>query len=92
MDASEKLAQKERELRDLVRMKEYSGNLVAYLEDLSAKFEVLNEGSAVVAKVCANWDRVFGVMATADQHTRLVQTDLRPEDDDEARASASSSS
>lgn len=62
------------------------GNLVKYLEDLSAKFETLNEGSAVVAKVVANWDRVFAVMATADQHESLVQTELTPEDGEEEGA------
>lgn len=69
------LALKEKELRDLTRLKEFSGALVTNLEDVSRKLEVLLEGSAVVAQVLGNWDRVFALYGVEDKE-RLLQAEI----------------
>jgi len=74
---AEKLAQKQKELSDLLKMKEYTGGLVKYLEDISHQLDTANANAPVTQKVLSNWQNVFALMSN-DGSNPLLQTRVAP--------------
>lgn len=75
-----RIQEKQKELENLLQMKELSATLAEQMVDLESKLETLADGTDGVAKVLANWQNVFRAinLATAKLHTPEEAGDAEP--------------
>ncbi|CAG8552076.1 9490_t:CDS:2 [Paraglomus brasilianum] len=69
-----KLHEKEREHENLLLIKETSGQMITYFEELALKLDELNEGCVAVSTILRNWQAIFRVISQSEpQETTLVR-------------------